>query len=865
MMEHIRSKLERAQQRLVHRHAVESATPGSSRYYPPNYTSTKARTPAPAVQSVKLEDLSLHVAHEYTEAAGRPPPSSSGYLGVYPPQPQSAAYRSHAGDPYAASQRRHHPNPQPSQRDRPPVPASSTAPPATNSRPTRQAAPPPSAVPSSSVRHSSRRDHRQQYPPELQYRSSSRNTAAPPRTSSRGQEHYGTPLSTSAPFLVYSNSSSRQLPHGTSQKPSHQQHPPTSAIEVAAFTAKANHTQESSKDAPPPSALRSAMQPPPSSRVRFEEHPSESDEQRARRHEREAEKAKERQREKDRQLRDVLRQERQKRSVSRDAAESHEPGERGERTRRGSLPTPPKSEIDVAAFEQAALALPVSPSGRNRRSGSVAAPPKSAIQASAFDEAPVRRRSLAAEECEQLPFNLDSLDFSDKKSSTKREASSDEDDFTTPPTSPSSGASSGPGSVSTKEEAPQKHESTNATDEAAANPESTNPPDDVIPVQVRAVEKDYDDVFVSNQESSPTKKQFLSIWEEEDEDKIISSNQMLSPKQDPQQFMREKGERELGEEVVSNQERSPKKESAEAIVSNQEALSPAVEPPAQQQIPTGELSPKKKAVPELGSAQELSPVRRSAVSSRTAAPNSRPQSSARPDLRSRINAAIQAFNAPEPVADGTPPRTPASEPRVPRPASPVMRSSAAFQRPPSTAAPLRPTMTPTVTRPRPPLPPPSPHALAGVQTQRRLRHKEPLELKRQLPPQIGVLAGLASGPTTFTLDEFALYEIEWKVGEFGFSFQRVYAESEHEGQQKEMYLRMLLNTDRSTCKSFREVRVGDILIQIGDVKVSDLGFDSARDSGSALTKYFTELRTQTPMRLVFQRTEVMDWEGGVEL
>ncbi|KAF1314536.1 hypothetical protein FI667_g16598, partial [Globisporangium splendens] len=931
MMEQIRLKLEHAQQRLVHRHAVESATPGSSRYYPPNYTSTQAKHPAPPVQSVKLEDLSLHVAaHQYTSSSTA---SSSGYMGVYPPQSTR--------DPYV-SQRR----PPPSHRDH-------TQAPTTNStRPTRQNAPPPSNyVPSSSRTHRhhhqqpmSRREYRQQYPPELQYRSSSRN----PHASSRGQEQYtGAPLSTSAPFLVYS--SSHHAPH---EKKHGLQNPPTSAIEVPPALQPAlqpanqknhhhhQHRDESEKedkkekkrdDSPPPeappasavrstmaSAMRSPVQPPPSSRVRFEGYPSppESEEARTKRKEHEAEKAKERQREKEKQLRDVLRQERQRRSVSRDAADAHDHMEKEQRAegraRRGSLPAPPKSEIDVSAFEQAVLVLPVSPSGRTRRNSLAAAPPKSAIQVSAFDEAPVRRRSSAADEhaVKQQQVEEPTASSGEKHASkaVKRDTSSDDDDYRTPPTSPSSGGSSSePGfMVTTKEEA-------NAADEV--------PTESVLPISVKAVKTDYDDAMpfvASNQQdegglrspSKEKKKPFLSIWDNDDEEAIISAS-LSSPalskdrnqkpqspahhEPDPRMWaMRDDPEEEEGKQV-SNQEVEEEEEQVASPVLefSDDPISPVEEAESAVEAPPPPVK-EDKVVTEASSNQELLPVTKPpAVSSRT--PGSR---SNRPDLRSRISAAIQAFNAPENGEEGatkSPPtrmRSPVTEPRQPRPLSPALpppsRPSNSFlsQRPPNTttaaragsmtSSSLRPTLTPTVTRPRPPLPPP-PSAHSGLPapptTQgRRLRHKEPLELKRQLPPQIGVLAGLASGPTTFTLNEYAFYEIEWKVGEFGFSFQRVYAEPDpydrdHENQSREMYLRMLLNTDRSTCKSFRDVHVGDILIQIGDTKVSDLGFDSigVRDSGSALTKYFTELRMQTPMRLVFQRTEVMDWEGGVEL
>ena len=106
------------------------------------------------------------------------------------------------------------------------------------------------------------------------------------------------------------------------------------------------------------------------------------------------------------------------------------------------------------------------------------------------------------------------------------------------------------------------------------------------------------------------------------------------------------------------------------------------------------------------------------------------------------------------------------------------------------------------------------------------------------------------------------------LGEFAFSVQRVYTEeNEYEfddcNQEPQLFLRMLLNTERSTCKSFGNVRIGDVLIRVGDAYVSDLGLEGG--SGTVLTKFFAKLTGQTPIRLTFQRMSPSDWEGGVEL
>eukprot|EP00644_Phytophthora_capsici_P009229 jgi/Phyca11/511952/fgenesh2_kg.PHYCAscaffold_106_\ len=142
-----------------------------------------------------------------------------------------------------------------------------------------------------------------------------------------------------------------------------------------------------------------------------------------------------------------------------------------------------------------------------------------------------------------------------------------------------------------------------------------------------------------------------------------------------------------------------------------------------------------------------------------------------------------------------------------------------------------------------------------------------MDLKNQLPPSIGVLSGLSNGSSTFVLEPKYFYEVTWKSGEFAFSVQRVYTdENEFEfddrNQEPQLFLRMLLNTERSTCRSFDDVRVGDVLIRVGDAYVSDLGLEG---SGTVLTKFFAKMMAQTPIKLTFQRMAPSDWEGGVEL
>ncbi|CAI5712999.1 hypothetical protein KXD40_009031 [Peronospora effusa] len=163
--------------------------------------------------------------------------------------------------------------------------------------------------------------------------------------------------------------------------------------------------------------------------------------------------------------------------------------------------------------------------------------------------------------------------------------------------------------------------------------------------------------------------------------------------------------------------------------------------------------------------------------------------------------------------------------------------------------------------------PPSTASTSVSSYVRRSLPRTPMDLKNDLPPSIGVLSGLSSGSSTFAMNPSHFYDITWMVGEFAFSVQRVYTEeNEYEfddrNQEPQLFLRMLLNTERSTCKSFGNVRVGDVLIRVGDVYVSDLGLEG---SGSVLTKFFAKLTGQIPIKLTFQRMSPSDWEGGVEL
>ncbi|KAG7376514.1 hypothetical protein PHYPSEUDO_013231 [Phytophthora pseudosyringae] len=218
---------------------------------------------------------------------------------------------------------------------------------------------------------------------------------------------------------------------------------------------------------------------------------------------------------------------------------------------------------------------------------------------------------------------------------------------------------------------------------------------------------------------------------------------------------------------------------------------------------------------------------------------------------------LSDLGSPVPSANGK-----ESQKYVPTPMS-YTPASSAF--PPSRA--LRRSAVPATTgRTRGNRIPPAPSTSVASYV-RRSRARAPMDLKNQLPPSIGVLSGLSSGSSTFVMDPSYFYEVTWKSGEFAFSVQRVYTdENEFEfddrNQEPQLFLRMLLDTERSTCKSFHDVRVGDVLIRVGDANVSELGLEG---SGTVLTKFFAKMMAQTPIKLTFQRMCPSDWEGGVEL
>ncbi|RLN45603.1 hypothetical protein BBJ29_007555 [Phytophthora kernoviae] len=138
--------------------------------------------------------------------------------------------------------------------------------------------------------------------------------------------------------------------------------------------------------------------------------------------------------------------------------------------------------------------------------------------------------------------------------------------------------------------------------------------------------------------------------------------------------------------------------------------------------------------------------------------------------------------------------------------------------------------------------------------------EETVDESKQVKENVGDLK-LASGEKDVEQEQSP------ETGEFAFSVQRVYTEEnefefDDRNEEPQLFLRMLLNTERSTCRSFHNVRVGDVLVRVGDAYVSELGLEG---SGSVLTKFFAKLTAQTPIKLTFQRMYFSEWEGGVEL
>ncbi|KAG1705500.1 hypothetical protein DVH05_003189 [Phytophthora capsici] len=658
---------------------------------------------------------------------------------------------------------------------------------------------PPSSKYDTSSRHHSSRYAQQQYKSRSKY---SQGDADPLN---------GGPPPMSTPYLVYSSSRPPMTgsQHSKSKVPEdkHRHRAPSSTYFNTALNG-------------PPSAMRSGIARPPTSRVRFEGHEDElresmkkmelEKEERKRRKEREAR----HQRQREQEMKNVNARAKGKGPTSPIAAT------RGRRS--GSVENPPKSAIKLSAYEDIAQAIPTSPVGRTRRSSINNPPPKSDIKISAFEDMVPRRRSSGAQnnppkqEEPEKPEELekpeepvvDTPEIDDtleqevatlKVAVVEAEIDGDHTQVDNQETEVPEVVESPPPSVVPEPEEPSRSEEEDAGDT------STYDTDD-------SYEFDSDSEYLSSSGYSMFEAHVLEV--DVEMDAYSDDSDEDSPPEDA------KG---------SNQEPEADMEEEDVPTPPATELSTVKEEDEEEQAPVSRLSARDLAFYALG---------RTNISSISDAGS--PISSA--------NGRESPKHAPPPMSY--------------TPASSAFPRSRALGRPPVPATTGR--ALSSTRRNRAP-PPSSTTSVASYV--RRSRARAPMDLKNQLPPSIGVLSGLSNGSSTFVLEPKYFYEVTWKSGEFAFSVQRVYTdENEFEfddrNQEPQLFLRMLLNTERSTCRSFDDVRVGDVLIRVGDAYVSDLGLEG---SGTVLTKFFAKMMAQTPIKLTFQRMAPSDWEGGVEL
>lgn len=713
------------------------------------------------------------------------------------------------------------------------------------------------------------------YPPSANYGlapPSTRRTHAPPPTASSRSRYYsaakqyqsrskyaglkqedplnGGPPPMSTPYLVYSSSKPITYSAASSRRPG----------SSGQFAKPQLDKYASSIRAPPPSALKDPARDrgappssmmgfhhtaaPPSSRVRFEaDYRAKQKEAHYNLEQAPGTKL--------RDARELAQQERRRHMLRRQdardtqsnikdekmptkAASSKVTEVEVERPRRNSLVmNPPKSAIKISAFTEG---IPGSPVARPRRGSAAAAPPKSDIKVSAFDDILPSRRSSAPEPPVSVerhePVNLfqDSLPINelDKASVVaadtpivvvQSEECKEIDKSVERPVDSNSDAES-----ETQTEGSEDHFAL-VTDNQALSPQA-----DVSALAATlSVDDDDEDDDDEGDTTSGSEVPDFSDFDVDSQrtDNQFSDNGVFSEEssdEDDNGAAEFETIAEVDEDMLSSNNQYEADEQVSTSEENQQATS----------APSSKLTPHQIALQALG--RDI--TKTDSTGSRGSA---------------RLSFVGRTHTAPPRSSQVLGNGAATSNPTPARAVQPIPA-------PPATMAAPR---VPTVSRPKPSsVVPPAPQTAGYV---RRARARLPLDLKRQLPPSIGALSGLQDGPTKFTLDESAFYEVEWKTGEFGFSMQRVYycERNYREGTETEqLCLRMLLNTDRSICKSFRHVRVGDILIRIGKNKVADLGLEG---SPTVLTKFFERLQTQTPIRLTFQRMHPSEWEGGVEL
>ncbi|KAL3673094.1 hypothetical protein V7S43_002389 [Phytophthora oleae] len=676
----------------------------------------------------------------------------------------------------------------------------------------RYGMPPSSRRPPSSKYDASSRQHSSRYA-QQQYKSRSKYSQGD------ADPLNGGPPPMSTPYLVYSSS----RPPMTGSQHSKSKGPPTEhkREEKHRHRAPSSSYFNTSMNGPP-SAMRSGIARPPTSRVRFEGHEEErresikkmelDNEERKHRKEREARHLRHRERE----MKNVNARAKGKGPASPIAAT------RGRRS--GSVENPPKSAIKLSAYEDIAQAIPTSPVGRPRRSSINNPPPKSDIKISAFEDMVPRRRSSGAqnnppkpaepeksEEPEKPEENVADTPENDdtreqkviklKVAGVEAEAVVDQtpvDNQETVEAAPEV-VESPPPSVVPESEEPSRSEEEDAGDTSAYDTDDS-------------YEFDSDSEYLSSSGYSMFEAHVLEV--DVEMDVYSDDSDEDSPPEDTN---------------GGNQEPEADKGDEDVPTPPATELSTVREEDEDEQAPVSRLSAKDLAFYALG---------RTNISSISDAGS--PVSS--------INGKQSPKHAPPPMSY--------------TPASSAFPRSRALGRPPVPATTGR---ALAGTRSSRILPPSSTTSIASYV--RRSRARAPMDLKNQLPPSIGVLSGLSSGSSAFVMDPKYFYEVTWKSGEFAFSVQRVYTdENEFEfddrTQEPQLFLRMLLNTERSTCRSFDNVRVGDVLIRVGDAYVSDLGLEG---SGTVLTKFFAKMMAQTPIKLTFQRMAPSDWEGGVEL
>lgn len=613
----------------------------------------------------------------------------------------------------------------------------------------------------------------------------------------------GGPPPMSTPYLVYSSSKPPMTGSYKSQRP------PSSRMPTSMMYG-------------PPSALRSGVPKPPTSRVRFEGHESvvkESEEERRRRQQHMKEREARHQRHRQKELESI--------NARANGAGPTSPIAATRERRSSSVEKPPGSAIDTKAFEE------MGP--RGRRSSSVEKPPSSAIDVAALETAPGRRSSLE----KPPPSAIDLAAFKQarpRRSSINNPPPKSDIDIAAIEAIPrrrSSGAQENAPEPAVEQpieepvdEAKQldadlkdlaMDSSTTDSDEGQS-PQGDNqiveafpsPPPSVVPEPIESADSS-DDGDTSGFESDS------SGYSDFDVDSDLDS---FSSGYSTQSGFTLTGQSEAVEEEDNQVDQTPSPDrkpepEADALTPPASELSPVEEEEPQPRITARDL-----AFLALGRASSCS--------------------------LSDVGSPVQSATGKE-------------SPKASQPPMSYIPASSAFPRS------RRPMPATTGRAQRTGVPPPAPQT-SGANYVRRSRARAPMDLKNQLPPSIGVLSGLSSGSSTFVVDPSAFYEVAWKFGEFAFSVQRVYTEAnelDDRYHEPQLFLRMLLNTERSTCKSFRHVRVGDILIRVGDTNVSELGLEGG--SGTVLTKFFARLTAQTPIKLTFQRMSFNEWEGGVEL